>query len=140
MRLPRDIWEFIIFLCQDATIAGGRIYTNLFGVTLLSKKTKRKEDLLPELENEDADTNSRETDGETIIHQQEKESRLKLHQTTIPTEKRIRYDVDDYLPPAFLSNDKYPPGWLVYHPKYGVVVIEKLFELNRQLNGELKQE
>jgi hypothetical protein len=136
MGLPTDIWEFITFLCQDVRIAGGRMYTNLFGVRLSLKKKRIKEELLlPELENEETDP-TLDNGDETILQQQQQQRQSRLKQE-LPTEKRIRYDIDE-LPPAFLSNDKYPSGWLVYHPEYGVVVIEKLVELNLRLNDELK--
>lgn len=44
--------------------------------------------------------------------------------------KVVRYDIDD-LPPAFENEEDYPPGWLVYHPKHGVITRERLLELER---------
>lgn len=39
-----------------------------------------------------------------------------------------RYDTES-LNPAFLAEEEYPPGWLMYHPKHGVITREKLIEL-----------
>jgi len=39
-----------------------------------------------------------------------------------------RYDTES-LNPAFLAEEEYPQGWLMYHPKHGVITREKLIEL-----------
>ncbi len=41
-----------------------------------------------------------------------------------------RYDAEG-LNPAFLTEEEYPPGWLMYHPKHGVITREKLIEFER---------
>ena len=40
----------------------------------------------------------------------------------------VRYDMEG-LEPAFLNEEQYPIGWLVYHPKHGVITREKLLEM-----------
>lgn len=32
--------------------------------------------------------------------------------------------------PAFLDPDQYPPGWLLYHPDYGIIRKEELIDRN----------
>ena len=39
----------------------------------------------------------------------------------------IRYDMEG-LEPTFLTEEEYPPGWLVYHPVHGVITREKALE------------
>lgn len=111
---------------EDCRLALSRMYYNIFGSNIVAcggvtrdeiRGDEKGGDSLPELENEEADDNTT-NDGST---QQRPGPKI---------QRTIRYDVDE-LPPAFISNEDYPPGWLVYHPKYGVVMIEKLLELDK---------
>lgn len=48
-----------------------------------------------------------------------------------PAIREVRYDIND-LPPAFENEEDYPPGWLMYHPKYGVRTREYLLEQEQE--------
>lgn len=117
----------------DCQWACGTIYRNVFGNSALlevgthhEKGGGKADDLLPELE-EEVDGVDKE-DG--LQQQQQQQQYEQLSQQNRVEKKRIRYDIDE-LPPAFLSEDRYPPGWLVYHPVYGVMTLEKLLELDK---------
>jgi hypothetical protein len=59
---------------------------------------------MPELENVIPLTNDNETTSNGMV------------------KKRKSHDAMDELEPAFLRDEDYPPGWMVYHPILGVVL------------------
>lgn len=133
LSLPQEIWDLLALFMGDCQWACGTIYRNVFGNSALlevgthhEKGGGKADDLLPELE-EEVDGVDKE-DG--LQQQQQQQQYEQLSQQNRVEKKRIRYDIDE-LPPAFLSEDRYPPGWLVYHPVYGVMTLEKLLELDK---------
>lgn len=117
LRLPGELWELILFVLEDGRFVGRRLYCNLFGGQRSKARRKVKgNETLPELQNED-----------DSVHCDEKRIPLQALDRKAPI-KRIQYN-SDKLPSAFLKDDEYPPGWLVYHPEYGVITLEKILEL-----------
>jgi hypothetical protein len=123
LGVPKDIWILVCCLVENFKIAIDRI--DMLGVVAIEKSRDKvpvcgKEgDSLPELESEEVGSTE---DDDSILQQRQCLQR--------PTESNIKYDVND-LPPAFLTEAEYPSGWLVYDPRYGVVLIENLLRLNK---------
>lgn len=132
LGLPYEIWDIFCLIMEDCQWACGRIYHNIFGSNPAlvvrahhGKGGEKGDESLPELEEEMMDGVGNEED----LQQQDQQQQAQSSQSNQVEERSIRYDIDE-LPPAFLSDDGYPPGWLVYHPECGVVTLEKLLELD----------
>lgn len=78
--------------------------------TSASTTTNYGNDCLPGLENEKTETIN-----------------PKYHQQNLHSTGTINYDSKE-LPPAFISENDYPKGWLVYHPEHKVINLEKLLQ------------
>ena len=77
-------------------------------------ENNNENDCLPGLENEKTET-----------------ANPKYQRQNQQSTRTIHYDSRE-LPPAFISKNDYPKGWLVYHPEYKVIHLEKLL---REFSG-----
>jgi len=138
LQLPQILYELLIslwdVLCDllqqlQYFLRSLPILRTLFGADMMIIGDEVFSDAIPELE--DKTNNDVGAD-----HDHDKADAANGYDTIPATEagldsnsstREIRYDIDD-LPPAFENEEDYPPGWLMYHPKYGVRTREFLLE------------
>ncbi|KAL3776127.1 hypothetical protein HJC23_011449 [Cyclotella cryptica] len=137
LELPSVVWGVICLLMEDSR----QLFHSLFRSVLVigNENVSRREgrvmrnvesgdDSLPELENEDMCSSPKEEEDsrgkdDALIKQLEQQNPNKHIEHELK-----RYDLDE-LPPAFLSENDYPKGWLVHHPIHGVITREVSLDL-----------
>lgn len=102
------------------------ILRTLFGTDMMVIGDEFVPDNIPELEDKsnndvgaDHDKKANSVNGHGVTQA------TKPRRNSKSSKREVRYDIND-LPPAFENEEDYPPGWLMYHPKYGVRTREYL--------------
>lgn len=124
-----SLWDILCDFLQQLQhfLRSLPILRTLFGADMMIIGDEVVSDAIPELEdsaNNDVGADHDTADamnGDDVIPATE--AGLSSNSST----REVRYDIDD-LPPAFENEEDYPPGWLMYHPKYGVRTREFLLE------------